>query len=68
MQAEALKKHKMKIIIKNGEDFAFSLLLVGIVLIWIASSVYFKKSDDISEEHQDWLNEQPLEIRSGVDY
>lgn len=55
------------IVIKNGDDFAFTLLLVGVVLIWIASSVFFNKNN-YNPERQEWLDSQPRELSTGVDY
>jgi hypothetical protein len=56
----------MKIIIKNGDNFAFTILLVGIVLLFLLSAVVTPKKIHTFET-QGWLDSQPTQYQVGFD-
>ncbi len=53
------------ITIKNADDFAFTLMLVGLVLIFFISTAITKKPNYGPDM---WDDNQPLEHSTGIDY
>lgn len=62
----------IKFVIKrnNPDDLLFTLMLIGMVLIYFGVSLYFAKKDRECQNPAklEWQEEQPIEIWTGVDY
>jgi hypothetical protein len=55
------------ITIKNADDFAFTLMLVGLVLLFFAF-VAFAPETKHAPETQEWLDSQPARPSNGLEW
>jgi len=58
---------KINIHIKNQDNFIFGLMIVGLVIVWFAFALFTSETIR-SPETEEWLESQPAQPSSGMEW